>query len=47
LVAAGHKPIVLRCDVSEDEQGAAMVDSAVDEFGSTRRSTTLASCFWR
>src|ERR687885_124468 len=33
LVAAGHKAIVVRCDVSDDAQVAAMVDRAVAAFG--------------
>ena len=33
LVAAGHKAIAVRCDVSDDSQVAAMVDRTVDEFG--------------
>jgi len=33
LVAAGHKAIAVRCDVSDDDQVAAMVDRAVAEFG--------------
>ena len=33
LVAAGHKAIAVRCDVSDDEQVAAMVDQAVAKFG--------------
>src|SRR3954447_18950318 len=33
LVAAGHKAIAVRCDVSDDEQVAAMVDRTVAEFG--------------
>jgi len=33
LVAAGHKAIAVRCDVSEDAQVAAMVDRTVAEFG--------------
>jgi NAD(P)-dependent dehydrogenase (short-subunit alcohol dehydrogenase family) len=33
LVAAGHKAIALRCDVSDDGQVAAMVDRTVAEFG--------------
>src|SRR6478735_9437974 len=33
LVAAGHKAIAVRCDVSDDAQVAAMVDRAVAEFG--------------
>ena len=33
LVAAGHKAIALRCDVSDDAQVAAMVDRTVAEFG--------------
>src|SRR5437763_5678635 len=33
LVAAGHKAIAGRCDVSDDAQVAAMVDRAVAEFG--------------
>jgi NAD(P)-dependent dehydrogenase (short-subunit alcohol dehydrogenase family) len=33
LVAAGHKAIAIRCDVSDDAQVAAMVDRAVAEFG--------------
>ena len=33
LVAAGHKAIAVRCDVSEDAQVAAMVDRTIDEFG--------------
>jgi NAD(P)-dependent dehydrogenase (short-subunit alcohol dehydrogenase family) len=33
LVAAGHKTLAVRCDVSDDAQVAAMVDSTVAEFG--------------
>lgn len=33
LVAAGHRAIAVRCDVSDDEQVSAMVDRAVSEFG--------------
>jgi NAD(P)-dependent dehydrogenase (short-subunit alcohol dehydrogenase family) len=33
LVAAGHKAIAVRCDVSDDAQMAAMVDRTVAEFG--------------
>ncbi len=33
LVSAGHKAIAVRCDVSDDEQVAAMVDRTVAEFG--------------
>ena len=33
LLAAGHKVIAVRCDVSDDSQVAAMVDRAVSEFG--------------
>src|SRR3954468_1705868 len=33
LAAAGHKAIAVRCDVSDDAQGAAMVDRTVAEFG--------------
>jgi NAD(P)-dependent dehydrogenase (short-subunit alcohol dehydrogenase family) len=33
LVAAGHKAITARCDVSDDAQVAAMVDRTVAEFG--------------
>src|SRR3954471_19563335 len=33
LVAAGHKAIAVRCDVSDDDQVAAMVERAVAEFG--------------
>src|SRR3954463_8952546 len=33
LVAAGHKAIAVRCDVSDDDQVEAMVDSTVTEFG--------------
>jgi NAD(P)-dependent dehydrogenase (short-subunit alcohol dehydrogenase family) len=33
LVAADHKAIAVRCDVSDDAQVAAMVDRAVAEFG--------------
>src|SRR4051795_5607133 len=33
LVAAGHKAIAVRCDVSDDAQVAAMVDRAVAAFG--------------
>src|SRR5438094_1454999 len=33
LVAAGHKAIAVRCDVSDDAQVAAMVDHTVAEFG--------------
>src|SRR6059036_880863 len=33
LVAAGHKALAVRCDVSDDAQVAAMVDRTVSEFG--------------
>ena len=33
LVAAGHKALAVRCDVSDDAQVAAMVDRTVTEFG--------------
>ena len=33
LVAAGHKALAIRCDVSDDAEVAAMVDRTVDEFG--------------
>jgi NAD(P)-dependent dehydrogenase (short-subunit alcohol dehydrogenase family) len=33
LVAAGHKALAVRCDVSDDAQVAAMVDRAAAEFG--------------
>jgi NAD(P)-dependent dehydrogenase (short-subunit alcohol dehydrogenase family) len=33
LVAAGHKALAVRCDVSDDAQVAAMVDRTVAEFG--------------
>src|ERR671928_111074 len=33
LVAAGHKALAVRCDVSDDGQVAAMVDRTVAEFG--------------
>ena len=33
LVAAGHKAIAVRCDVSDDAQVAAMVDRTIVEFG--------------
>ena len=33
LVAAGHKALAVRCDVSDDVQIAAMVDRTVAEFG--------------
>jgi NAD(P)-dependent dehydrogenase (short-subunit alcohol dehydrogenase family) len=33
LVAAGHRAIAVRCDVSDDSQVAAMVDRTVAEFG--------------
>ena len=33
LVAASHKALAVRCDVSDDVQVAAMVDRAVAEFG--------------
>src|SRR6516225_1936843 len=33
LVAAGHKAIAVRCDVSDDAQVAVMVDRTVAEFG--------------
>ncbi len=33
LVAAGHKALAVRCDVSDDAQVASMVDRAVAEFG--------------
>jgi NAD(P)-dependent dehydrogenase (short-subunit alcohol dehydrogenase family) len=33
LIAAGHKAIAIRCDVSDDAQVAAMVERTVAEFG--------------
>jgi len=33
LAAAGHKALAVRCDVSDDEQVAAMVERTVAEFG--------------
>jgi NAD(P)-dependent dehydrogenase (short-subunit alcohol dehydrogenase family) len=33
LIAAGHKAIAVRCDVSDDAQVEAMVDRTVAEFG--------------
>jgi len=33
LIAAGHKALALRCDVSDDTQVAAMVERTVAEFG--------------
>ncbi len=33
LVSAGHNAIAVRCDVSDDEQVAAMVERTVAEFG--------------
>src|SRR5439155_16474200 len=33
LIAAGHRAIAVRCDVSDDAQVEAMVDRAVAEFG--------------
>src|SRR3954449_7917575 len=33
LAAAGHKAIAVRCDVADDAQVEAMVDSTVTEFG--------------
>jgi len=33
LLAAGHKALAVRCDVSDDAQVAAMVDRTVSEFG--------------
>ena len=33
LTAAGHKSLAVRCDVSDDEQVAAMVERTVAEFG--------------
>jgi NAD(P)-dependent dehydrogenase (short-subunit alcohol dehydrogenase family) len=33
LVAAGHKALAVRCDVSNDAQVAAMVERTVSEFG--------------
>jgi NAD(P)-dependent dehydrogenase (short-subunit alcohol dehydrogenase family) len=33
LVAAGHKALAVRCDVSDDAQVAAMVDCTVAKFG--------------
>src|SRR5690349_6160657 len=33
LIAAGYKALAVRCDVSDDEQVAAMVDRGVAEFG--------------
>jgi NAD(P)-dependent dehydrogenase (short-subunit alcohol dehydrogenase family) len=33
LVAAGHKALAVRCDVSDDQQVAAMVEQTVSRFG--------------
>src|SRR5438270_587864 len=33
LVAAGHKALAVRCDVTDDSQVAAMIDRTVAEFG--------------
>ena len=33
LVAAGHKALAVRCDVTDDTQVAAMIDRTVAEFG--------------
>ena len=33
LVAAGHRAIAIRCDVSDDAQVEAMVERTVAEFG--------------
>jgi NAD(P)-dependent dehydrogenase (short-subunit alcohol dehydrogenase family) len=33
LISAGHKALAIRCDVSDDDQVAAMVDQAVAKFG--------------
>src|SRR5581483_51554 len=33
IVAAGHRAVGVRCDVSDDAQVAAMVDRTVAEFG--------------
>jgi NAD(P)-dependent dehydrogenase (short-subunit alcohol dehydrogenase family) len=33
LIAAGHKALAIRCDVSDEAQVAAMVDRTVAEFG--------------
>jgi NAD(P)-dependent dehydrogenase (short-subunit alcohol dehydrogenase family) len=33
LISAGHKALAVRCDVSNDEEVASMVDRAVAEFG--------------
>ena len=33
LIAAGHKALAIRCDVSDDAQVAAMIDRTVAEFG--------------
>jgi NAD(P)-dependent dehydrogenase (short-subunit alcohol dehydrogenase family) len=33
LIVAGHKAIAIRCDVSDDDQVAAMVDHTVAELG--------------
>ena len=33
LIAAGHKALGVRCDVTEDSQVAAMIDRTVAEFG--------------
>src|SRR4051812_24306507 len=33
LAAAGHRAIAVRCDVSDDDEVAAMVDRTVSEFG--------------
>jgi NAD(P)-dependent dehydrogenase (short-subunit alcohol dehydrogenase family) len=44
LIAAGHKALAARCDVSDDAEVAAMVDLTVDEFAiSTPRSTMPVS----
>lgn len=34
LVAAGHKAIAIKCDVTKDEDLVALVDGAIKEFGS-------------
>ena len=47
VVAAGHKAIAVRCDVSGDVQAAAMVDRTVVEFGRVDAAFNKASVMAR
>ena len=47
LLAAGHKALAVRCDVSDDAQVAAMVDRTVSEFGRLDRYRNRSRCLQR